>query len=109
MLIFDVQYRLEAVVTCQQPKSDFEAKSSEQASLVIGMLPVQVEFRSPPLNDAVLELGRVTEEPIPAFRPACHSIVLNVETADLRHLTAIRDGVRFFGLILSETGLGMSE
>ena len=109
MLIFDVEYRLDAVITSQQPKSVFKAKPSEQASLVISMLPVQIDFRSPPMSDAVLELGRVTEEPILAFRTARHSVILNVETADFRHLTAISDGVGFLGLISSETGLGMSE
>src|SRR5262249_9681467 len=105
VLIFDVQNRLDAMVTGEQQKSVFETETRIQTSLVSRVLPVDVELRSPPMADAVLELDQVTKETVAAVGAARHRLGVDCPSGDFLHLAAVCDEVRFLVNVLSEAGL----
>src|SRR5262245_29604713 len=87
-----------------QPGSKPILKSStgEQAALVSGVLPVDVECRCPPLCRAIFEFRPVAHERVEVVRTPHNGTHSNLQRVDFLHVMVISNEVRLYDPFLGQ-------
>src|SRR5579872_1407560 len=93
----DIQDGIDPVFAWQDPEPIFPAIPRKESAVATGCLPIQVQFGRPPATEAVLELDRAANEPVPTLWFSRDALGGELQIPRLLHLMRVRDEKRSFG------------
>ena len=93
LLVFDIEDRIDEVLTLQYPKAIFEAEAGKDGAVVEGCLTIEVGLRGPPSSGAVLELHPERVKIIALALGSEGREIFHFETARLLKIVIVGDDV----------------
>src|SRR4029079_2492194 len=104
MFVFDIQHWIDLVWLEEKAKPILKAKAGVKTAFVPGVLPIEVEFCSPPFSHSVLEFSESPGERVNAWIPSYHDIRSNFQLIHLLQVVIVGNEVRRRRFVLSIEG-----